>query len=278
MDWIDSLNKALDIIESHLCDEIDYDEISAITQCPNYYFQKLFLYMSGLSLNEYIRLRKLSLAAVDLQKNKVKVIDAALKYGYNSPTAFNRAFKKFHGIAPSLVKKGNPSFKSIPPIRFSLTKQGGCELKFRIENKHAFRILGISCPLDKCLEHNFKVIPNEWNKAVENGYLMKLIQMNDLEPKGLLGISDHHSAEWRYYIAAASTHCHNEFEECVIPESMWAVFTGRGTNVSLQDLERQVIMEWLPTSGYQCADAPDIEYYIQADPKDAIYEYWLPIR
>lgn len=278
MDWINSLNKALDMIESHLTSEIDYDELSAITQCPMYYFQKLFLYMSGLSLNEYIRLRRLSLAAVDLQKNKVKVIDVALKYGYNSPTAFNRAFKKFHGIAPSLVRNGNPSIKSYPPIRFSLAKQGGCELNFRIEHKQAFRILGLSCPLDKSLENNFKVIPNEWNKAVENGKLMKLRQMNDLEPKGVLGICDHHSSIWKYYIAVASTQSHSEFETCVIPESMWAVFTGRGTNVSLQVLERRVIMEWLPTSGYQCADVPDIEYYIQADPNDAIYEYWLPIH
>lgn len=278
MDWIDSLNKALDMIENHLTDEIDYDELSAITQCPIYYFQKIFLYMSGLSLNEYIRLRKLSLAAVDLQKNNVRVIDAALKYGYNSPTAFNRAFKKFHGIAPSLVKNGNPSIKSYPPLRFSLAKHGGCELKLRIEHKPAFRLLGLSCPLDKCLENNFKSIPNEWDKAVESGKLMELMQMNDLEPKGVLGVSDHHSPEWKYMIAAASSQSHSDFEACVIPEGMWAVFTGRGTNVSLQNLERQVIMEWLPTSGYRCADRPDIEYYIQANPMDAIYEYWLPIQ
>lgn len=278
MDWINSFNKAVDEIEKHLTDSIDYDEIASITKCPIYYFQKFFLYLSGVSLNEYIRLRRLSLAAVELQKDKAKVIDVALKYGYHSPTAFNRAFKTFHGTAPSLVKKGNAVFKSYPPIQFSMSKQGGCELKFHIERKQAFRILGVACPLDTSLENNFKVIPMEWDKAVNNGKLMELLQMNDSEPKGLLGISDHHSTEWKYYIAAASTLYHNEFEACVIPASMWAVFTGSGTNVSLQDLERQVIMEWLPTSGYQCRDVPDVEYYIQADPQEAIYEYWLPIQ
>ena len=278
MDWIDAMNKALDTIEKHLSDEIDYDEIARITQCPIYYFQKLFLYMSGLSLNEYIRLRRLSLAAVDLQRNNVKVIDIALKYGYNSPTAFNRAFKKFHGVAPSAVKNGSPSIKTVVPIRFAMAKRGGCELKFHIENKSSFRVLGLSCPLDKTLENNFKHIPGEWNQAAANGKLMELVQLNDLEPKGLLGISDHHSSEWRYYIAAASSRDSQCFEACVIPEGSWAVFTGQGTNRSLQELERQVILEWLPTSGYQCADVPDIEYYIQADPADAIYEYWLPIH
>lgn len=109
MDWIERLNKSIHYIEDHLTDEIDIGQLARIAYCSTYHYQRMFTYMAGITLSEYIRRRKMSLAAVDLQSGKERVIDIAEKYGYQSPTAFNRAFQSFHGIAPSSVKmKAHP--------------------------------------------------------------------------------------------------------------------------------------------------------------------------
>lgn len=278
MGWIERMNQAMEFIEQHLTEDLDYEKIADISGCPSYYFQKVFLYMTDMTLSEYIRRRRLSLAAVELQKNNGTVLDVSVKYGYESPTAFNRAFKKFHGVAPSALKTQNAPFKSYPPLRFTVSVQGGQELNFRIEEKDAFRIVGISCPLDKDLENNFHVIPGVWDQALADGTLMRLGSVMNGEPQGLLGVSVHHTDDWKYFIAVSSDKESSDFEEYEIPACTWAVFEGRGTNISLQNLERRVITEWLPTSGYEYANTPDIEVYIKADPADAIYEYWLPVK
>ncbi len=101
MEWIEGLNKSMNYIEEHLTEEIDYEQAAKLACCSTYHFQRMFAYMANLPLSEYIRRRRMSLAAVDLQNGDNKIIDVALKYGYNSPTAFNRAFQNIHGIAPS---------------------------------------------------------------------------------------------------------------------------------------------------------------------------------
>ena len=276
MEWIERLNHCMNYIEEHLAEKIDYETLEEIMDSPVYHFQRMFFYITGISLTEYIRRRRMSLAAVELQKG-IKVMDAALKYGYESPTAFNRAFQGVHGFPPSHVKKGNVELKSYPAIRFSLSVHGMEELKFRVEKKASFTLVGKSCLLSRELEENFKNIPQEWNEALTDGTLAKLISLNDQEPKGLLGVSVHDDIDWKYYIAVSSAMNDANFEKREIPAATWAIFSGRGSNRSLQDLERRVITEWLPTSGYEYARIPDIEVYIKADPEDAIYEYWLPV-
>lgn len=277
MEWIERLNSAVEYMEAHLLEKIDYENVAEIANCPVYHFQRMFFYMTNISVSEYIRRRRMSLAAVDLQDAGAKVIDIALKYGYDSPTAFNRAFQSIHGIAPSVAKNENATLKSYPAIKFSISVQGMEEMNFRIETKEAFRIVGKSCPLSKMLEENFARIPHEWDTALEKGTLTKLYGIMNDKPEGLLGVSVHNEKEWKYFIAVSSTEDSDNFEQYHIPAATWAVFSGRGTNVSLQELERRVITEWLPTSGYEYAEIPDIEVYIKADPKDAIYEYWLPV-
>ena len=162
MEWIERLNHAIDYIEKHLTTEIDYEQLGRIACCSSYHFQRMFTYMAGIPLSEYIRRRKMSLAAVDLQGKNMKIIDVAGKYGYQSPTAFNRAFQSVHGIAPSAVKNEGVSIKSFPPILFKITVKGAEEMNYRIETKDAFRIAGVSVPLHKDIEKNFTVIPAKW--------------------------------------------------------------------------------------------------------------------
>ncbi|MEY8427314.1 AraC family transcriptional regulator [Lachnospiraceae bacterium 46-15] len=278
MEWIENLNAALKYIEGNLTENIDYEELGRIACCSSYHFQRMFTYMAGVPLSEYIRRRKMSLAAVDLQGSAVKIIDVAGKYGYSSPTAFNRAFQTVHGIAPSEVRNEGISIKSFPPITFKITVKGAEEMNYRIETKEAFRIVGISAPLDREIEKNFMVVPQMWGEAAANGTVQKLAGLMDAQPMGLLGVSACGDEEqWKYFIAVATSKESGEFEEYTIPAATWAVFPGEGTNQSIQELEQRIVTEWLPGSGYEYANAPDIEVYLNPDPQNAKYEVWIPV-
>lgn len=279
MEWIERLNKAINYIEEHLTRDVDYAEAAKAACCSTYHFQRMFAYMAGIPLSEYIRRRKMSLAAVDLQSGDEKIIDIALKYGYASPTAFNRAFQSVQGISPSAARKEGAALKTYPPISFKITVKGVEEMNYRVVEKEAFRIVGVSQPLHKELEQNFMTVPKMWQQAAADGTIGRLAAMMNSQPMGLLGVSVcNDEEEWRYYIAVASSMPAGQgLEEYYVPASTWAVFPGTGTNISLQELEQRVIREWLPTSGYEYADAPDIEVYLNADPANAQYEVWVPV-
>ena len=238
MEWVERLNQSMNYIEEHLTGEMDYEQLGRIACCSTYHYQRMFTYMAGITLAEYIRRRKMSLAAVDLQGGNERIIDIAEKYGYRSPTAFNRAFQSFHGIAPSSVKDEGVSVKSFSPIVFKIAVKGATEMNYRIETKEAFRIIGISAPLDKEIENNFMVVPKMWQDAVANGTIQKLAGMMDTLPMGLLGVSACNDEEqWKYFIAVSSTKTNDGFEEYNVPASTWAIFSGTGTNQSIQELE-----------------------------------------
>ena len=200
MDWIERLNKAMNYIEEHLTDEIDYGQLGRIACCSAYHFQRMS-----------------------------KIVDVAGNYGYQSPTAFNRAFQAIHGVAPSALKNGSVPVKSFPPISFKITIKGAEEMNYRIETKEAFRIVGVSVPLEKEIEKNFAMIPAKWNEVLADGTLKKLAGRMDGEPMGVLGVSTCSDEEpWRYYIAVSSAKEQGEFEEYTVPASTWAIFSGSG--------------------------------------------------
>ena len=277
MDWIKRFNQAIQYIEAHLTDEISGGKLAEIACCSPFHFQRMFAYMTGVPLSEYLRRRRMTLAAADLRSGQ-KVLDVALRYGYDSPTAFNRAFQSVHGIPPSAAREDGALLKSYPPISFTITIKGAVEMEYRIEKKEAFRIVGKSVPLHKEIEKNFATLPKAWGEAAADGTLTKLAGMMNHDPMGVLGISFCMGDEdWRYYIAVATDLPADGFEEAPIPAATWAIFPGQGTSASIQELETRIITEWLPPSDYEYANAPDIEVYLNADPENARYEVWLPI-
>lgn len=279
MEWIERLNAAIDYLEANLTGEIDYEELAHRACCSTYHFQRMFGYMAGIPLSEYIRRRRMSLAAVDLQSGDTKVIDIACKYGYDSPTAFNRAFQSVHGYAPSKVKEEGQIIKSFPPISFQITIKGAVQMDYRIEKKEAFRIIGISAPLESEIEKNFESVPAMWGKAAQDGTIQKLCAKMNSQPQGVLGVStcNGKAEDWKYYIAVASTMQAEDFEEYTVPAFTWAIFNGTGTGISIQQMEQRIVTEWLPTSGYEYANGPDVEVYIDPNPEDTKYEVWIPV-
>ncbi len=138
MEWLEKLGAAIDYIEDNLDKEISYDEAARIACCSTYYFQRIFSYLSGVSLSEYIRRRKMTQAAFELQRTDSKVIDVAYKYGYSSPTSFNRAFQSVHGIAPIAAKNMGCTLCAYPSIQFSIKVSGGSAMSYHIERKKMF--------------------------------------------------------------------------------------------------------------------------------------------
>lgn len=281
MEWLEKLNESLKYIESNLDGTIEYEEAAKIACCNVYHFQRMFSYIAGTPLSEYIRSRRLTKAALDLQSGD-KVIDVALRYGYESPTAFNRAFQKIHHVSPSVAQKEGTILKAYPPISFKITIKGVGEMNYSIVKKEQIRIVGIKALLEKNIEENFKSVPKLWEESAQNGVIDEIVSLMDSHSNGILGVSAcmDRLDKWEYYIAIATgKEAPKGMHEYIIPAGTWAVFPGEGAMpTAIQEIEKRIITEWLPTSGYEYADAPDIEVYLNADPTNAKFEVWIPIR
>ncbi|WP_455544307.1 AraC family transcriptional regulator [Intestinibacter sp.] len=290
MEWLNRLNNSLDYIEEHIDDKIEYEELARIACCSVYHFQRMFSYMAEMPLSEYIRCRRLTKAAFDLQRGD-KVIDVALRYGYDSPTAFNRAFQKFHNVSPSKAQKEGTYLIAHPPISFKITVKGVERMEYSIVKKGEMRIVGAKIRLSRgddgqmsegAMEENFKMVPEFWGTVGQDGRLGKIISMMDSKSKGVLGVSAcmANVENWMYYIGVETDKDIVEgLEEYVIPATTWAIFKGRGAMpTAIQDIEKRIVTEWFPTSGYEYGDGPDIEFYLNQDPVNSEFEVWIPVR
>ncbi|MEI5993757.1 AraC family transcriptional regulator [Candidatus Enterococcus mansonii] len=290
MEWVTRLEQSLDYIEKNLTETIDFDYLAQIACCSTYHYQRIFSYMVGVPLAVYIRRRKLSLAGVELQQG-AKVIDVAIKYGYESPNSFARAFKNQHNITPSQAQQEGSLLTSFPRIKFHITIKGDVEMEYRIKTKEAFRVIGARKQLSADIEENFKEVPLFWQQIGRDGTLEKLIPLMSQEPNGIMGISTGFEADQKnkndfsnskgmsYYIAVASDQeLPANLEEYTVPAFTWAIFSGRGAMPhAIQELERRIVTDWLPSSGYEYANGPDIELYLDANPDNATFEVWLPV-
>lgn len=140
MDWIQGIQRAIDYVEAHITDDIDYEEAAKQAYSSPFHFQRVFGILCGMSLGDYIRMRRLSLAGEELSKGSAKIIDVALKYGYDTPESFSRAFTRFHGIAPSDAKHAG-KVKIFTPLSVKLTLSGGSKMDYRIEKRDAFQVV-----------------------------------------------------------------------------------------------------------------------------------------
>ena len=281
MDWMNRLDESLRYIERNLTGKIDYGELARIAYCSEYHYQRIFSYMVGVSLSEYIRRRRLSLAGVDLQQGD-KVIDVAVKYGYESANSFTRAFKSLHGVTPSQAKKEGAILKTYPRIKFQISIKGDVEMEYRIETKPAFRIVGAQMSLSKEIEANFKEVPDFWTQVSTDGRIQQIAALMNQEPQGMMGVSLGFATEEeepQYFIAVASDQpVPQGLTEHLVEGYTWAIFSGSGPMpYAIQELEKRMVTDWLPSSGYEYANGPDIELYLDSNPEDATFEVWMPV-
>ncbi|PGL69076.1 AraC family transcriptional regulator [Bacillus sp. AFS055030] len=287
MDLLKNMNEALVYIEENLTDEIDYKELSKRAFCSEYHFKRMFSFLAGISLSEYIRRRRLTIAAFELKDHNKKIIDIALKYGYNSPDSFTRAFQNLHGITPSEARNNGNSLKAFPRMTFQLSIKGGNEMNYRIEEKEAFRIVGIKKRVPIIFNGVNPEIASMW-KTLTMEKITKLKELSNVEPLGIISASTNFSegrmeekGELDHYIGVATTNdCPNEFIQLEVPASTWAVFEAIGKFPdALQEVWGRIYSEWFPSSNYQQVEGPEILWNEHKDITSPTFksEIWIPI-
>ena len=290
MDWLKGMNAVLGHIEKNLTQPIQYESLSRIVGCSVYEFSRIFSFMAGMSISEYIRRRRLSQAVFDIQNGRDKIIDIALKYCYESPTTFTRAFKELHGVAPQTVRKTNVSLKIYPPISFVLTIKGVNEMDFRIEKRDGFTIMGLSgyltedTPWEESLWGEFLDGGNgadgsgTFNEALRDKYYTA--------PFWQIGAYDFQSVDGKTpaIIGAEYKGGKPDIENLsfkAIPAAKWAVFSFKGETgpVAYPAAWTRILTEWLPQSNYiRDESVPNLDVYPGGEINDDyVWEIWFPI-
>ncbi len=281
------MNEAIRYIEENLTNSIDFKEVARLALSSEYHFKRMFSFLAGISLSEYIRRRRLTLAAFELRDSQVKVIDVAVKYGYNSPDSFTRAFQNLHGITPSDARNTGHSLKAYPRMTFQLSIQGGNEMNYRIEEKETFRIVGIKKRVPIIFNGVNPEIAAMW-QSLDMDKINTLKNLSNVEPIGLLSASTNFSetrmeekGELDHYIGIATTHdCPENFAQLEVDASTWAVFEAIGPfPETLQNVWGRIYSEWFPSSNYQQIKGPEILWNANKDVTSPTFrsEIWIPV-
>ncbi|MDF2612415.1 MAG: ydeE1 [Clostridia bacterium] len=287
MDLLKSMNESLNYIEENLTEDIDFKEVGRLARCSEYHFTRMFSFLAGITLSEYIRRRRLTLAAFELKDSDIKIIDAAIKYGYNSPDSFTRAFQSLHGITPSEARKNGKSLKAYPRMTFQLSIKGGSEMNYRIEEKEAFRVVGIKKRVPIIFNGVNPEIAAMW-QSLTSEMINEFKKISNTEPLGLLSASVNFSAtrmeekgELDHYIGAATTkECPNNLAQLEVAASTWAVFEAVGPFPdTLQNVWGRIYSEWFPSSNYEQAEGPEILWNESKDVTSPTFrsEIWIPV-
>lgn len=275
MDWPTGLQKAIDYIEDHLLEKIDYDTVATQSFSSSYHFQRIFCILCGFTVGEYIRNRRLSLAGAELAAGDAKVIDIALKYGYESPDSFAKAFQKFHGILPSQARSNGSDLKSFSRLVLKFSLEGGNVMSYRVEKKPEMIFTGYKRRFTGTPAERMEQESDFYVSTRANQYILKGLSHDcDTGYNIMSGFDDE---GYDFYIASILDEWSTDnldkelgaeeakrFEKIVVPEGMYLICEtekAKYPTMLFEDLRRKMVSEWLPSSGYELADAPEISVY-----------------
>ena len=283
MNMLERMNTTMEYIEAHLLKELHMPMIAKAAGTSESEIQKTFYALTGISIVEYVRRRRLTLAGFELQKREKSVLEIALEYGYTSPDSFTRAFRQMHGTTPSAVKKGGCLLKAYGKITFVLTIKGVNAMNYKILKKEAMRIIGFKKWFSTENDSQLKEIPKMWDSLTDEMKAKITALSNNDGVVGLCG--DMYDGGFDYWIGCMSDkECPEDLEEITIPSSSWAVFEVIGSMRPLpnaiQDIWKRIYSEWLPNSVYEHAMLPEIEWYSSGDmmAEDYRSEIWIPVK
>ncbi|MBM7620134.1 AraC family transcriptional regulator [Bacillus tianshenii] len=288
MTWVDSIQSAIEYMEEHLLEDITIEDIAKEANISVFHFQRSFTILTDTSVGEYLRRRRLTLAGKELLTTDQRVIDLAYKYGYDTPEAFTKAFRRQHGATPSDIRKRTGKLQSYNRLVIQVTLKGAEPMKYSVVEKEAFRIVGVKREFSCIGEENQKGIPKLWDEVNGNGTCDRLFELNDGVVKGVLGVCDGSSEEKRrnkvmdYWVAASfDGEVPSGMESMEIPASKWVVFEVHGPMpVAMQNAWKQIYSEWFPSNRYEHAGTPEFELYTAEDPSspDLYSEIWIPVK
>lgn len=288
MDWLNGMNRVMGYIEDHLTERLNQESLARMVGCSVYEFSRIFSFLTGMSVSEYIRRRRLSQAVFDIQGGQGKIVDIALKYGYESPASFTRAFKELHGTTPLSARGTGISLKTYPPMSFSLTMKGAESLNFRIEKRESFQIAGLAgydeeCGTGDSLTPLWRTFLEKYDSAFWNGggadsyYTAPFWQVGAYWFESLNGRT-------RTLIGAEykGRKPHGTTVE-TIPAAVWAVFSITSpTGIEYVPAAYTKIMtEWFPASQYKRDEGiPNLEVFPKGNSRAEGYtwEIWMPVR
>lgn len=285
MDWIRSFQRSIDFIEDNITEPLDICDIASRANISPFYYQKIFTMICGFTVGEYIRNRRLTLAGSELAGAGVKVIDTALKYGYDTPEGFARAFAKFHGVSPSAARSG-ASVKSFARLSVTILMKGGNIMDYKVVKKQAFKVAEkkITCSVS---EESNTEIPKFWERCHADGTVKKLLELTP-DKTYIFGICYAHTQEkqqtFDYSIAAAigdTTEIPEGFTVNTIPARTWLVFECKGAMPeAIQRLWHRICTEFFPSSAYEPTYEMDIEAYTDGEmtAQDYQSEIWVPVK
>ncbi|MBN1176047.1 MAG: AraC family transcriptional regulator [Dehalococcoidales bacterium] len=286
MEWSERMNAAIDYIEANLASEIDFGKAAEKACCSTFHFQRMFFAINGITPVEYARRRRLTLAATELYSGKMRVIDVAVKYGYDSPDSFTRAFRNLHGVTPQAARESGVTLTAFPRISFHIELKGGNDMDYRLMEKPGIAIAARTRKFTTVNGQNFVEIPKWWEEFMSTPECQQLMALSDNKPGAvtrgvMLGIcyGDVDDVEFSYGIAVElpTGTSSGEFEKIEIPATTWAVFDCTLDN--LQDVTKRIFSEWFPSTGYEHDALPELEVYLPEKPGQAMpCELWMPIK
>lgn len=294
MEWVQGIRESIKYMEAHLLEPINADDVAHQVGISSIYLQKGFKIMTDYSMAEYMRNRRLYLAALDVLSNQQKVIDLAYKYGYDTPESFTKAFSRFHGVAPMQLRKEPSRMQTFLPLKIVVSIQGGNDMDFVVEKMNGFKVIGFE--KDFGFDNSYKEIPefwNEWSAKYCQPLMAKEKPENEVEETicnccvGEFGVCiDDMGDQGKFRYMIAGKYTQGEVPEGMtvyeFPDMEWAKFKCTGPMPgALQSVNTKIFQEWLPNNQeYEIAMGANIEWYSNGDMSSTDYEsgIWIPVK
>lgn len=271
-------------MEENILEPITYEDVAKQVYMSSYHFHRTFSLVTGMTANEYIRNRRLSMAGQEITMSDIKVIDIALKYGYDSPESFTKAFTRFHGIAPNVARRAGMKLKSFNRLLIKIKIEGGTAMDYRIEKREPFKVLAKLTKFrnETISEEGNTEIPDFWKENGENG-LFTILNENT-KKHDVYGVCAPISKDSKHFDYGIGM----EYDGGTVPEglavwevkpTLWAVFKCIGDNGDcISEMWGKIFSEFLPGSDYVMLDDTDFELYKEDDNSDCFCEIWVPVE
>ena len=278
MNWVEVLNNAIEYIEDNLLEDLALTQVATYVNVSSAHLQRGFSALADITVGEYVRNRRLSLAGLELTHKDARVLDIAVKYGYETSESFSKAFSRFHGIAPSLARQNSTALKSYGRLTIKIIMEGGSVMDYRIEERDAFDVV-VKAKRIEAEEGDSTQIPAFWDEFFAGGFDKKITpvlgvcgEMSQDSKDFLYGIGDFHNK---------GIEVPDGFEVWNVPKNTWAVFKCVGAMpTAIQEMWKRIFSEWLPQAKYEILPSYDFELYTDgdSDSPDYVSEIWMPVK
>lgn len=284
MNYIQSMQTAINYMEEHILEDINYEDVARQVYMSNYHFHRIFSMLTGITANEYIRNRRLSMAGQELIMSDVKIIDLAYKYGYESPESFTKAFTRFHGIAPNIARRAGMQLKSFNRLIIKIQLEGGTIMDYRIVERKSFKLLAKVKEFKNEIvsDESNTEIPEFWDECIKTGVLdtLKKNAVNNAVYGACAPISKESKCfDYGIGMEYNGSEVPDGYRTWDVKPTLWAVFKCKGNNGDcIGETWDRIFKEFLPGSEYNMLDDTDFELYSDELESEVFCEVWIPVE